>query len=176
MHTTTAILSCLLLCPGTSRASEADSVRGRQMQEVEIRAYATQALKDGKDGRLYWQMESLESLPHVLGSSDPVRALQLLPGVATNNDYTSGIRIQGCEASQSLLEMDGAPVFNAAHLLGLFSTFNASHFRGMALVKNRHDAGFPNRLSGGCRSTRSTPWPGKSTWTPPSASWRAKAR
>lgn len=148
MHTTTAILSCLLLCPVAPHASETDSVRGKRMQEVEVRARATQALKDGKDGRLYWQMESLESLPHVLGSSDPVRALQLLPGVATNNDYTSGIRIQGCEASQSLLEMDGAPVFNAAHLLGLFSTFNASHFRGMALVKNRHDAGFPNRLGG----------------------------
>ena len=148
MHTTTAILSCLLLCSGAPHASETDSVRGKRMQEVEVRARATQTLKDGRDGRLYWQMESLESLPHVLGSSDPVRALQLLPGVATNNDYTSGIRIQGCEASQSLLEMDGAPVFNAAHLLGLFSTFNASHFRGMALVKNRHDAGFPNRLGG----------------------------
>ena len=159
MHTTTAILSCLLLCPGTSRASETDSVRGKRMQEVEVRARATQTLKDGRDGRLYWQMESLESLPHVLGSSDPVRALQLLPGVATNNDYTSGIRIQGCEASQSLLEMDGAPVFNAAHLLGLFTT-----------------PASPTAWAGGCRSTRSTPWPGKSTWTPPSASWRAKAR
>ena len=52
MHTTTAILSCLLLCPGTSRASEADSERGRQRHEVENRAYATQALNDGKDGRL----------------------------------------------------------------------------------------------------------------------------
>ena len=76
------------------------------------------------------------------------RALQLLPGVSTNNDYSSGVRIQGCDASLNLLELDGAPVFNASHLLGLFSTFNASHFRGMSLVKNRHGADFPNRLGG----------------------------
>ncbi len=126
----------------------ADSLQSERMEEVEVKAYSPRTLSDDRNGRLYWNMESLADMPHVLGSADPLRSLQLLPGVATNNDYTSGIHIQGCAASQSVLNMDGAPIFNASHLLGLFSVFNASHFRGMALVKNRHDAAFSNRLGG----------------------------
>lgn len=146
-----ALLLAVLLSPPfppALHAQPADSLRHDHMREVEVRARAARMLETGEGGRQYWRMESLSGLPHVLGSSDPLRALQLLPGVSTNNDYSSGIRIQGCDASLNLLELDGAPVFNASHLLGLFSTFNASHFRGMSLVKNRHGADFPNRLGG----------------------------
>lgn len=141
-------LLCALLFPVGLHAHGTDSLHERRMQEVEVQARAARALETSPEGRLYWRMESLADMPHVLGNADPLRALQLLPGVATNNDYASGIHIQGCTPAQSLLEMDGAPVFNAAHLLGLFSVFTTSHFRGMALVKNRHDASFANRTGG----------------------------
>ena len=159
------------------RASLADSLQSERMEEVEVKAYSPRTLSDDRNGRLYWNMESLADMPHVLGSADPLRSLQLLPGVATNNDYTSGIHIQGCAASQSVLNMDGAPIFNASHLLGLFSVFNASHFRGMALVKNRHDAAFSNRLGGEVSfyPTDSIARK-KSISTPPSVLWKAKVR
>ena len=148
MYKTISILFLLVGFHQNLRASLADSLQSERMEEVEVKAYSSRTLSDDRNGRLYWNMESLADMPHVLGSADPLRSLQLLPGVATNNDYTSGIHIQGCAASQSVLNMDGAPIFNASHLLGLFSVFNASHFRGMALVKNRHDAAFSNRLGG----------------------------
>ena len=148
MRRPTFLLLLASLTSGHLSANQADSLRNERLQEVEVKAYTPRTLSDGSGGRWYWNMESLAGMPHVLGSADPIRSLQLLPGVATNNDYSAGIHIQGCATSQSLLEMDGAPIFNASHLLGLFSVFNASHFRGMALVKNRHDAGFANRLGG----------------------------
>ena len=148
MYKTISTLFLLVGLHQNLRASLADSLQSERMEEVEVKAYSPRILSDDQNGRLYWNMESLADMPHVLGSADPLRSLQLLPGVATNNDYTSGIHIQGCAASQSVLNMDGAPIFNASHLLGLFSVFNASHFRGMALVKNRHDAAFSNRLGG----------------------------
>ena len=148
MYKTISTLFLLVGFHQNLRASLADSLQSERMEEVEVKAYSPRTLSDDRNGRLYWNMESLADMPHVLGSADPLRSLQLLPGVATNNDYTSGIHIQGCAASQSVLNMDGAPIFNASHLLGLFSVFNASHFRGMALVKNRHDAAFSNRLGG----------------------------
>lgn len=148
MYKTISILFLLVWFHQNLRASLADSLQSERMEEVEVKAYSPRTLSDDRNGRLYWNMKSLADMPHVLGSADPLRSLQLLPGVATNNDYTSGIHIQGCAASQSILNMDGTPIFNASHLLGLFSVFNASHFRGMSLVKNRHDAAFSNRLGG----------------------------
>lgn len=125
-----------------------DSLRNNKIKEVEITASSPVVFSGQKEGRIYWKMESLENLPHLLGSADPLRFLQLLPGISTNNDYSSGIHIQGCASSHSLLELDGAPVFNSSHLLGLFSIFTPSHFRGMTLVKNRHSSSFDNRLGG----------------------------
>ncbi len=130
-------------------ATPTDTIGNKKMKEVEVhekRSPETPGMTD--NGRIYWNMESLDRMPHLLGNTDPLRMAQLLPGVATNNDYSAGIHIQGCSSAQSLLEMDGAPIFNASHLLGLFSTFTSSHFRGMSLVKNQHDAGFSNRLGG----------------------------
>lgn len=118
------------------------------MKEVEVKAVQRGAVSESPQGRIYWNMASLEGMPHLLGAADPLRFLQLLPGVSTNNDYTTGIHVQGCSPAHTLPEMDGAPVFNASHLLGLFSVFTASHFRGMSLTKSRHDASFGNFLGG----------------------------
>lgn len=133
---------------GTTARDTAVHRPDNRLGEAVVSAGSRRMLRTDSAGRLYWRMESLAEMPHVLGAADPLRELQLLPGVATNADYASGISIQGCEASQSLLHIDGAPVFNASHLLGLFSVFNASHFSTMSLVSNRHDARFANRLGG----------------------------
>lgn len=129
-------------------AERKDSLEQKKIKEVIVTAPTSSSFHTQTDGRIYWDIESLEDLPHVFGSADPFRFLQLLPGVSTNNDYTSGLFIQGCAASHTEIDIMGAPIFNASHMLGLFSVFNNSHFRGMALVQNRHDASFGNRLGG----------------------------
>lgn len=125
-----------------------DTLSHKTIKEVIISTEKPTAFHIENKGRIYWDIKSLESLPHLFGSADPIRFLQLLPGVSTNNDYSSGLHIQGCESSQTLTDIGGASIFNASHLLGLFSTINNSHFRGMSLTKNRHDASFGNRLGG----------------------------
>lgn len=84
----------------------------------------------------------------VLGNADAFRYIQLLPGVATNNDFTTGTAVQGCEFSQSIVEMDGATLFYPYHLMGIFSTCNNDHFATVALEKSIHNAEFANRLGG----------------------------
>lgn len=129
-------------------AERTDSLGQKRIKEVIVTAATSPSFHTQTDGRIYWDIQSLEHLPHLFGSADPIRFLQLLPGVSTNNDYSSGLYIQGCAASHTLVDIMGAPVFNASHMLGLFSVFNNSHFRGMALVQNRHDASFGNRIGG----------------------------
>lgn len=105
-------------------------------------------LQKGALEAIDWRMESLQRLPRLLGAADPMRYAQLLPGIQTNNDFSSGLFIHGCDNTHNWTALDGAPVFNAAHLLGLFSVFNPLHFDRMRLEKSAHAAAFPNRLGG----------------------------
>lgn len=142
-----ALFFTLCFAPVCSAQSPADSLH-RVMKEVKVQAGHAQTLRDNGEGRIYWDMASLEDMPHLLGTADPLRCLQLLPGVSTNNDYSAGIHVQGCSPAHTLLEIDGAPVFNPSHLLGLFSVLTPSHFRGMSLTKSRHGASFGDYLGG----------------------------
>lgn len=84
----------------------------------------------------------------ILGNADAFRYIQLLPGVSTNNDYTTGTSIQGCEFSHSVVEMEGATLFYPYHLLGIFSTCNNDHFSNISIEKSIHSSDFANRLGG----------------------------
>ena len=94
-------------------------------------------------------IREMEHLPKFLGTADPMRYLQSLPGVQTNTESSAGIFIQGCDDYQTILSIDGAQVFYPNHLLGLFSSFIPAHFEDMKVETSCHDAAFPNRLGGG---------------------------
>lgn len=77
------------------------------------------------------EMATLQTFPKMLGVADPLKFTQALPGVTTNSDWESGLKIQGCEASQSLITLCGVPVYGQGRILGLFSVFNPGHFKNM---------------------------------------------
>ena len=87
----------------------------------------------------------LSTLPRILGSSDPLRYAQYLPGVQTNSELDNGIRIRGCDNSHNEISLDGMPIYGATHFLGLFSVFNPAHFESLVFCT---DAKAPNRLGG----------------------------
>lgn len=99
-------------------------------------------------GRVVWHMSALNRLPQIMGNSDPLRYAQTLPGIQTNNEYDSGLHIYGCDNSHNILTIADVPIYNANHLLGLFSTFNPSHYQQMSINKCATDASFSNRLGG----------------------------
>ena len=72
---------------------------------------------------------TLNAFPKVLGTADPLKFAQSLPGVTTNPEWESGLKIQGCEADQSVIRLCGVPVFGQGRILGLFSVFNPGHFK-----------------------------------------------
>lgn len=99
-------------------------------------------------GHTTMDMSLMESLPKILGNADPIHYAQMLPGIQTNNEYDSGIHIYGCDNTHNMVTIDGVPIYNASHLLGLFSVFNASHFPAMLIDKTAAEAAFPNILGG----------------------------
>ena len=77
------------------------------------------------------KMSALEAFPKMLGVADPLKFVQTMPGVATNSEWESGLKIQGCEASQSIIKLCGVPVYGQGRILGLFSVFNPGHFKNI---------------------------------------------
>lgn len=93
-------------------------------------------------------MDFMHRLPKILGNADPMRYSQLLPGIQTNAELDAGLHIHGCENSHNMISISDVPVYNAAHMLGLFSTFNASHFAKMRIKKQITADDMTNRIGG----------------------------
>lgn len=79
-----------------------------------------------------------------LAEADPLRAVEVLPGVITTSDFSSAYNVRGGSADQNLILLDGIPVFNPTHLGGIFSVFNADMVRRAEL----QSGGFPPRFGG----------------------------
>jgi CarboxypepD_reg-like domain/TonB-dependent Receptor Plug Domain len=98
-------------------------------------------------GLLRLDMEELKKVPVIFGERDPLKTLQLMPGVKSTGEGNGGLYVRGGEASQNLILLDEAPVYNAYHLLGFFSTFNADAINDLALYKGTAPAQYGGRLS-----------------------------
>ena len=125
-----------------------DTLNHYGLQAVEIRGKRLRSQLREIEGTSIISMSLMDEMPHILGNADPLHYAQLLPGVQTNSEYDAGLHIQGCDNSHNYVSLGGAPVYNAAHLLGFFSIFNAGHFTEMSLQKSPVSASFPNRLGG----------------------------
>jgi len=92
-------------------------------------------------------MKDVSKLPMIFGERDVLKAIQLLPGVKSAGDGQAGFYVRGGGADQNLVLLDEAPVYNASHLLGFFSTFNANAIKDVQLYKGSMPAQFGGRLA-----------------------------
>ncbi|MBI3143566.1 MAG: TonB-dependent receptor [Bacteroidetes bacterium] len=89
-------------------------------------------------------MDKVKNLPAFMGEKDVIKTLQLLPGVQSGGEGSSGLYVRGGGPDQNLILLDGVPVYNASHLFGFFSVFNADAINSVELIKG----GFPSRYGG----------------------------
>ena len=92
-------------------------------------------------------MSKVKTLPALLGENDIMKTIQLLPGVQSGSEGTSGVYVRGGGPDQNLILLDGVPVYNASHIGGLFSVFNAAAIKTVRLTKGGFPARFGGRLS-----------------------------
>ncbi len=86
-------------------------------------------------------------LPAILGEVDILKILQLKPGVKNAGEGLAGFYVRGGGSDQNLILLDGMPVYNPNHLLGLFSVFNNDAIRDVTLYKSAYPATYGGRLS-----------------------------
>lgn len=118
------------------------------IQEVEVRAEAEDGnVKDANIGQISLDIEKIKTLPAFLGEVDVVKTLQLLPGVSSTNEGSQGFYVRGGGPDQNMVLLDEAIVYNASHLFGFFSVFNADAVKNVNLIKGGVPAKFGGRLS-----------------------------
>ena len=81
------------------------------------------------------------------GESDVFRSLQMLPGVLTSSQISSGLFVRGGSPDQNLVLLDGATVYNPTHIFGFISTFNTDAIKDVELIKGGFPAQYGGRLS-----------------------------
>lgn len=86
-------------------------------------------------------------IPALFGEVDIIKTLQLKPGVASGSEGNSGLFVRGGSNDQNLIVLDEALVYNASHLFGFFSTFNADAIKDVKIYKGGFPAQYGGRLS-----------------------------
>ncbi|HAH23331.1 MAG TPA: TonB-dependent receptor [Prolixibacteraceae bacterium] len=110
-------------------------------QKVESQLTSTQM------SRVDVPMEKVQSLPAFLGEADVIKTIQLLPGVQSGSEGTSGLYVRGGGPDQNLILLDDVPVYNAEHLFGFFSVFNPDAIKSVSFYKGGFPARYGGRLS-----------------------------
>ncbi|MBL6874387.1 MAG: TonB-dependent receptor [Flavobacteriales bacterium] len=113
--------------------------------EVEVRAKAN-IVEKTETSVIEVPIEQIKTIPALLGEVDIIKVIQLLPGVQSS-EGTSGFYVRGGGPDQNLILLDGVPVYNASHLGGIFSVFNADAIKSVRLTKGGFPARFGGRLS-----------------------------
>lgn len=93
------------------------------------------------------QVKELEKVPVIFGERDPLKVVQLLPGVSSASEASSGFFVRGGSVDQNLVLIDQAELYNPSHFLGIFSVFNSDAIKDLTLYKGEQPAEYGGRLS-----------------------------
>ncbi|MBQ8990074.1 MAG: TonB-dependent receptor plug domain-containing protein [Prevotella sp.] len=116
--------------------AEEDSIRTEQLEEVVVTSNsAHQRIQNVQTGAEVLQLEDLKTAPQLFGENDIMRSIQLLPGVKSESDASSGFQVRGGTSAQNQVLFDNAPVYNVGHMGGMFSAFNDDALAAATLYK-----------------------------------------
>ncbi len=123
---------------------------GRQLvaiNEVTIRANKFDNVRGLQMGYERLSSKSIKEIPAVMGERDLLKVAQMLPGVQSVGEGSSGFNIRGSGADQNMFFINKVPVYNTSHLFGFFSAFNPDIVNDFSLYKCNIPAKFGGRLA-----------------------------
>jgi TonB dependent receptor/CarboxypepD_reg-like domain/TonB-dependent Receptor Plug Domain len=104
-------------------------------------------VKNAQMGKIDLSIGQVKSIPAFLGEVDVLKAVQLLPGIQSAGEGSSGLYVRGGGPDQNLILLDDAVVYNTGHLFGFFSIFNGDAIKSTSLIKGGMPAQYGGRLS-----------------------------
>jgi len=91
--------------------------------------------------------KDIKQVPVLMGETDLIKVLQLMPGLQATSEGSSGFSVRGGNPDQNLILLDEATVYNAGHFLGFFSVFNNDAIKSVELYKGDIPASSGGRIS-----------------------------
>ena len=131
----------IALSEGTGTYSEAVTVAGERFREQERSVPAQQTLGSG----------DIQNLRNLL-TNDPMRAIQVLPGVSTGDDFRSEFVVRGSPFSRMTFTLDGVPTSFLLHTVqqirdgGSIAMLNGDILDGITLLNGSYPQRYGNRL------------------------------
>ena len=116
-----------------------------EVAEVVVTADADTEEEQRRLGVSKMPTATIRQLPTIL-EPDVFRSLQLLPGVKSASDFSSGLYIRGGSPDQTLILLDRTTVYNPTHFFGVFSTFNPDAIKDVRLYKGAYGSEYGGRI------------------------------
>jgi len=116
----------------------------QELDEIQVVSNEDDSFGKTKIGLINVPLEQLKSIPNLAGEPDIVKAFQLMPGVQSGSEGTSGLYVRGGTPDQNLFLLDNTPLYYVSHIGGFVSTFDPNAINSIKLFKG----GFPARYNG----------------------------
>ncbi len=113
------------------------------LDEITITAFHSK-LNLAQTGMEKFSPQQLRNIPMSMGEADIVKMVQMLPGVSSMGEASSGYNVRGGASDQNLMLMGGNTLYNPMHMFGLFSAVNTDAVTDVELYKS----GIPSRYGG----------------------------
>jgi hypothetical protein len=132
----------------TNTKLDVELTAGLELGEAVVEAGKSDRIEEQVQmSRIEVPIAQIKKLPALAGEVDLLKTLQLLPGVQSGSEGSSGIYVRGGSPDQNLILLDGVPLYSVSHLFGFFSVFNADAVRNISIMKGGYPARYGGRLS-----------------------------
>ncbi len=123
------------------------SLKPAYLTEVVVNSQPDSIILETSPGVIVFNLEQADRLTALGGEADLMRLAYSLPGIQTGADGIGGISVRGGNVDQNLFLLDGVPVYNATHGLGIFSIYYSSAIRSAKILKGVFPAQYGGRAS-----------------------------
>lgn len=117
------------------------------LEEVVVKSKKDANVRDAVVGVTNIDIESIKTIPLVLGERDILKVATTMPGIKTTGEGSSGFNVRGGRSDQNLILLDDAVLYNPSHFLGFFSAVNPFTTGSLEIYKASIPAEYGGRLS-----------------------------
>ncbi len=121
--------------------------RNARIGEVVVTGNLNSPLINTQTGKRSLSARDIQTEYALLSSPDVVKTLQRVSGVAEGVELASGLYVHGGSNDENLFLLDGTPLYQINHTMGLFSAFNTDVVKNVDFYKSGFPARYGGRLS-----------------------------
>jgi hypothetical protein len=92
-------------------------------------------------------IKTLKELPMMMGERDIIRVSELLPGIVSVGEGSSGINVRGGSSDQNGFYINKIPIYNTSHVFGFYPAFNPDLIKDFSIYKGHIPVEYGGRLS-----------------------------